>query len=186
MLECIQQSPPTIWQWIGIIAGMLAFGGVILSVPTIFQMFCGKPNIEVMLEGRDIDIGRALFFSMRNKPINKNLRRIGVYRRQADNPFFSFHIRDIETNAMKAQVRKGNLQISQLWKDFEVVHIDNRNTEIIEKDSQKLSPGKYYFELSIRADDYDKKYRAQFTVGEKSNQLDWLLKTFTVVKNGNG
>lgn len=159
-----------------------------VAVSSALQMIWGKPDIEVIIETRDVNNGTSLFFSLRNKPItNHFLRAMGVYRRQADNPFFSFNIRDIETNVIKAQVRKQDLKISQSWEDFEVIHIDNNgHAEITEKDGQILVPGKYYLELSIRADDYDKKYCAQFAVGEKSNQLGWLLETFTVVKNGNG
>jgi hypothetical protein len=135
-----------------IIISIFALG---VAVMYLFQMLGGIPDIEIRFEGRDVNDGRTLLFSLRNRPItNKFLRMMNVYRRQVENPFFIFNIKD---DATKAQIREENLRLSQSWNDFKVIYTDNNGyTRIMERDNQIL-PGKYHFELSIRADDYDKK-----------------------------
>ena len=75
------EAPPAVWQWIGIIVGILAFVGFIVSAPTIFQMFGGKPKIRVSFEKT---LGYKLTCWIKRVPPSKFLSRIGVDRRILD------------------------------------------------------------------------------------------------------
>jgi hypothetical protein len=95
-MDWLFQSPPAPWQWVGIIIGILAFVGFIVSLPTILQMFCGQPNIKIKLRSRDVYEGRVLECQLVNPPITKHLlKRLGVHRRTIDDLVAVFTIEDV-------------------------------------------------------------------------------------------
>src|SRR4030042_4064138 len=80
-MDWLFESPPAFWQWVGIIVGILAFVGFIVSAPTIFQIFFGKPKFRVLYEKT---LGYKLWCLVKSIPPSKFLSSIGVDRRILD------------------------------------------------------------------------------------------------------
>ena len=68
-------------QWTGFVLSVIAFG---LALPTAFQMWWGKPSLEIKLVRDRLNAGVGLTCEIRNKPIERQfLRWLGVCRKAA-------------------------------------------------------------------------------------------------------
>ena len=102
-MNWFSSSPPFLWQWIGLVAGLAALVVAVMALPTVAQMIWGKPHVRVefiipySLNKRNPE--RYLECRLTNPPVNSCLLRIlGVYRRTAENVGARFHIEDAITH----------------------------------------------------------------------------------------
>ncbi|TAJ78947.1 hypothetical protein EPO44_19725 [bacterium] len=72
---------------LSLIVGLIALVMAIVTLPTAFQMYGGKPTIHVQANSDDINSVRVLRYFVRNKPItNSFLNFLGVIRQSTDIP----------------------------------------------------------------------------------------------------
>jgi hypothetical protein len=83
--ECIAAffsiEPGPYWLWGTIILSIIAFGLAILAMPTVLQMFCGRPKISIKLKTAHTTAHKVLQFWVENEPIkSKFLKFVKVTR----------------------------------------------------------------------------------------------------------
>jgi len=67
-----------------LLVSIIALALAIVALPTVFQMFFGRPQLRIVFEETDIDIGRRLECRIYNVAVqNRILKLIGVRRDQA-------------------------------------------------------------------------------------------------------
>lgn len=95
---------------IGIAIGALSLALGLMALPTVFQMFCGRPEIVLATdEFTGSDGARQLYITMRNKVITKRwLTCLGV-ERETGEVMASFSIRDQGTGKYLANGISGHL-----------------------------------------------------------------------------
>ena len=75
---------PDWMQWTDVVLSVIAFGLAVMALPTAFQMWWGKPSLEIKLDRSRIDAGVGLFCLIKNIPIEiQFLRWLGVCRKAA-------------------------------------------------------------------------------------------------------
>ena len=75
---------PDWMQWTVVVLAVIAFGLAVMALPTAFQMWWGKPSLEIKLDRERLNAGVGLFCEITNKPIERQfLRWLGVYRAAA-------------------------------------------------------------------------------------------------------
>ena len=79
-----RQMVPDWMQWTDVVLSVIAFGLAVMALPTAFQMWWGKPSLEIKLDRSQSDAGVGLICEITNKPIERQfLRWLGVFRKAA-------------------------------------------------------------------------------------------------------
>ncbi len=78
------EPPPPLLSWGDIVLSAVAFGLAVVTLPTAFQMWWGRPSLAVEFERERFDSGVGLCCRIRNAPVrNKLLSALGVVRETA-------------------------------------------------------------------------------------------------------
>lgn len=85
LFSAIRRPVPPVWQWSGLAISVIAFVLAIMTLPTAFQMWWGRPEIKIRFVKADRSNMVALQCYIENEPIrSKLLRMLGVHRDSAD------------------------------------------------------------------------------------------------------
>jgi hypothetical protein len=76
-------GPSPIWQWIGLLAGVISLPIAIVSLPSILQFFCGPPRITIEFGDSHRDGLKILRAYIENQQVPRWMRRLGVARQPA-------------------------------------------------------------------------------------------------------
>ena len=75
---------PDWMQWTDVVLSVIAFGLAVMALPAAFQMWWGKPSLEIKFDRNRLDEGVGLICLIENKPIERQfLRWLGVCRKAA-------------------------------------------------------------------------------------------------------
>ncbi len=192
-MNWFSSSPPFLWQWIGLIAGLTALLVAVMTLPTAAQMIWGKPNIEISFKERGDKRENTLFLSclFYNRPIeNRFLRILRVYRRAVDSMSVFFSIENIRESRMvvtdiiaqiysthdtpKASVSLPTSILPTTIDLVKAMHNGKANTIAhYEPKNIDLPAGKYRAIIRIETSEKENKYSKEFTVGLKPEDLRW-------------
>jgi hypothetical protein len=76
ILHVFDSGPPSEWQWIGLVAGLLAFVVGVVVLPTVFQQFWGSPRLRVEYDTHWRNKRRYLLCRVVNDPVRNRLLRL--------------------------------------------------------------------------------------------------------------
>lgn len=82
-MDWLDVAPSAPWQWIGLVGGLVALGLAVVTLPTVFQMIWGRPEVAVDFNTVADSDGVRLQCIIRNKPIGRWLRLLRVVRSPA-------------------------------------------------------------------------------------------------------
>ena len=99
-----ENQPPPDLQWVDIFLSAIAFLVGIVTLPTAFQMWWGKPRLQFEFERKRIRDGVGLNCSITNEPVsNRILKWAGVIRHAANKVRITVTIRDNGTRQFVAR-----------------------------------------------------------------------------------
>ena len=156
------QQPPAPWQWVGLIIGVLAFVGVIVSIPILF---CGRPKLRIDFNTYDAQDGTCMICEIWNEPITKGiLAFLKVHRDQAQDVvafytvkeggsgrvvFKTQHAAPIKTQA-GVRAERVALPASFFPANFLIALANKKDGQVILEDQKtKLEMGEYTVEIKV-------------------------------------
>ena len=163
-----QMVPPPWLEWTAIVVAFAALALAVAALPTVLQMWFGKPSISVEFEKVGISLGVALKCNIINNPVKSRLlKRIGVRRQEARDLGGRVTIRESggkkyvesmrlvfsylkDEGEMRINLHPGNptfvLIAYHKWKDGKPMLSSNGEDG---NDNLELEPGEYDCELSL-------------------------------------
>lgn len=175
------------------IISLIALGVGAMTLPTAFQMWWGKPRLELDLKAREIMGVQTLKCHITNGPIkNKFLRWLGVVRQSTD-VLGMFQVSEagsgkILASGVRAKFsseRDEGLRYQATISSVipiaaPIVVSKNGRTRIYEGDADEhqddivLPRGRYKMTITIvHSHDVIERFRAEFVVGLKSEEVQW-------------
>jgi hypothetical protein len=185
---------PFPWE-LDLIALILGIIGTVLglvALPTVFQMFWGRPNITIDFDSRDFGERHAEVLRCRvfNSPVSgRLLRKMGITRSVA-HIFVTFTVREVGTNRpiienvlTTKQIQEGahstiTLQPSLMPKVFPLVTIESGGESgfVLREGSKRdsdLEVGIYKAIVSVSAAEKNFQASRQFTIGRSLEECYW-------------
>ncbi len=188
---------PDNWEWAGIV---LAGVGLAMAVPSIFQMFWGRPALKVKFENGIKEAERFLPVYLSNPPIkNKFLKTLGVRRGTIQSITAQFRISELGSNTIVITSRqgrlysdddpddKGRLRITlpptfsvaacimvvswDLKCGKAIIPPDRLRNEIV-----SIPEGAYRVQIIFMVDGEKQEESRQFIIGKKPDDLTWVQK----------
>lgn len=188
-MEWIYQEPSAPWQWIGIILGILGFGLASMAIPTVLQMFFGRPQISIEFKEADFPETRALQCHIENEPIRSRvLRSLGVFR-QSTHITVSISLYEQGTEKiifkhapLEINCGQGNgIQIGELtsaWPVITAPFVQRRDSTFAYLNSKKqidIPPGYYFVKLMVVAENKQCIIKERkIHMGNHATELYWL------------
>ena len=177
-------------QWSDVVLSLIAFGLAVVTLPTAFQMWWGKPRIEVNFEKCRVHGGASLVCIVRNRPVdNRILRSLGVRSSPANRIGVFSSIRTSGTKALVGQGRSGinveNVDKSHLvdlyagtkaWVILVIHNDDGSSAKINTLGNQKdisVEPGEYEYEFKLQWGENSIKKMKHFYVGKRPDETNW-------------
>jgi hypothetical protein len=176
------------------IMSIVALVMAVVTLPTVFQMYGGKPSIDVSPNVHDIKGVRVLRFFIRNRPVTSRfLKTIGVVR-QATDILVNFNVCEagsgkVVTNMVRAQLRNERheraMQISLASYIPAIVALiicdEEGSSKIITEEELSagvpVTRGRYRIQFNIiYAHNRHFKFTAEFSVGNKPEDPYWTGK----------
>ena len=192
-------SFPDSWQWVGIV---LAAVGIMVGVPSIFQMILGRPKLILGFDRIEREAERHLAVYLKNSPIsNLSLKKksfwskLGVGRETIESLTVSFRINEAGTGRILIPVRQARIYSDAIdedgtWRttlpptlsDETSVMIamwdNNKKKAIVPPDKTKspfeLGEGVYQIQVIVALDGDPRIYIRQFIVGKNADDLAWV------------
>jgi hypothetical protein len=178
--------------WIGIAALVVAFAALLLALPPLLQMICGRPRVKIKFDVTTEQNAKFLLCAVYNLPIRQRLlKTLGVTRSPTE-IFAAFDIREHGTKKIVASAFRARLR--DVKSDTDGLAVTIRPTlpiifTIVEQDDAgastfnhapsetrrvKLPPGEYFADVSIASDEMTVRKVAQsFTVAAVKDATDW-------------
>ncbi|MXW90492.1 MAG: hypothetical protein F4Z47_01705 [Rhodospirillaceae bacterium] len=173
-------------QWSDVFLSLIAFGLAVVTLPTAFQMWWGKPHLTITFRREGVEAGAVLFLSVSNKPVkNKLLRSIGVRRDAAQNVGAIAEIRESGTNrfigrkTLELSVNRGerSFRVNIFPKSpalaFLIRHKHGEENAEFSDGKIELPQGEYMCELNIIWREEKIVQRRTFAVGGSINNTRW-------------
>ena len=185
--------PPPPWlEWTSIALSLAALVLAAAALPTVLQVWFGKPTISVEFDQQGISPGVALICRVKNKPVeNRLLKRLGVRRQEARELGGRVTIRESEggkyIESLRITFGTGNTE-RQLRLDLHAGHPtlvliayhqwkDGNPTLSLQKDNEeeelKLNPGEYECELVLEWGQDRFETKRTFVVGNDHSKMRW-------------
>lgn len=190
-------APGTGVLWADIIVSFIAFGIALVALPTVLQMFWGRPVLELEFSRAVEDRTRALVVFVKNPPVKSRLLKgLRVRRDTIQSLTASFRVSesgsrkviapilhalfytDEELNPIARQrislpptYTVGTSFSVAVWKDDEegTVLVPDRLRQPL-----RLNPGLYHVQVIMLVDGQQKRYERRFLVGERADDLVWV------------
>lgn len=196
MFDWLGESPAAGLQWVDIVLSFIAFGIAIVALPTIFQMFWGRPTLEVEFTRATKDQQRMLGVFVRNPPVKfKPLKRLGIRRDSIQSLTASFQISEAGSGTVVASIREALFYTDEelepvprerislpptfsVATSFPVAMWMNDGKDVVVapdrlRDVLSLQPGLYRAKITIMVDGEPSRYERKFVVGAKADDLVW-------------
>ncbi len=165
-MDWLFNSPPSIWQWIGIFVGFIA---LILAMVTIPHLIWGKPKITVDWDIAEIDVGKALECKIWNEPLTNKV--INWFTRRDPVEDLNAKLDICEAGSGKvlvscipkikdfsgAYAQRVRLSSSLIPACFSIAVVDKNDNQVYvrngrDTDKQNLAPGKYTAKVELLID----------------------------------
>lgn len=191
-LSFLQAAPPPEIQWILAGISVLALFLALLALPTVFQMFWGRPRLVINFGEQAYSFpqgeGKALMCLISNPPVESPvLRKIGVRRAAADDVFAGIRIYEEGTNRVviphiDAQIlvdrgmprTRCSLPPSIPPFPFIVIAFPPEGGPLA-ANSEPIQNGAYYALIIIGSADQATSAKAHFVVGRTQTETCWGL-----------
>jgi len=194
---------PDNWEWVGIV---LAGVGLLMGVPSMFQMTMGRPKLMLDFDRIVKDRGRDLAIFLKNQQLGNPLegkksiwRKLGVKRDTIESLTASLRISEVGTGKIIIPIMQArifsNADTNNLgtWRttlpptlSFETSLMiamwdENKKKAIVLGDNIRppveLSAGIYKITIIIAVDGEPYNYSRQFIVGNVADDLTWVKPT---------
>ncbi len=104
------QSPPEWLVWVGSIAGIIALGLGVVMLPTVLQMFWGRPSLNTRFEPGVKGRQRWLQVFLENRPIEKQwLKKLGVRGDTLQSLNVSFRLAEVGSGRIIVPIRQARI-----------------------------------------------------------------------------
>ncbi|MGC9953428.1 MAG: hypothetical protein ABSD21_04015 [Rhizomicrobium sp.] len=174
---------------IGIVISVLALGLGLMALPTVFQMFFGRPDFDFGVDEFTGPDGKSLFITLRNKTTKSwFLKKIGVVRETGDIDA-SFNIRQLGTNQPVATLVSGSLHNAALRESglmvrafpgrtigLTVIHMYDDTAHIVDArrdDLETIAPGDYIVDAAFICSERIFRVSKNLRVGEAPHLTFW-------------
>lgn len=184
---------PEEWEWAGIILAAL---GLVMTAPTIFQMFWGRPLVRTRFDRHEQGTERFLNMYLENPPVKSGLiKRLGVRRETLQSLTVAFRISEAGSGKIIAPIRHARIYSDDDPTDagsprislpptysvaacIVVVHWDTqRNKAVVPADRLRpllvLEPGYYLANITLIVDGDPEHIQRRFVVGQSADDLIW-------------
>ena len=164
---------------------MVALAISVMTLPTVFQMFGGKPKIRVEFEKTILDELTVLRCHIWNQPVrNRVLRRLRVVREPVEiSVSFSVErtsgelVAPLVTPTITTEKESGK-QVTLFYHAVParvaIIIIKQNTAFILYDDEKKLKPGGYVVNLDlILSNATMHRYQEKLVIGENANQSYW-------------
>jgi hypothetical protein len=171
--------PPSVsWQWAGIVIGIIALVGTMLTIP---QVIWGRTTLAVKLQTIKKRGGSLLQCLFYNAPItNPVLKILNVDRKNLEGLLVWYEIEDANHKQVAlgqvSQIKQGGqilkkpVVIPSSWEEieFDIVLVNKNDTNYFGgNNGKRLTPQKYYINLRFFYSGRQKDYRDWFIVSQK-------------------
>lgn len=196
MFDWLGESPAAGVQWVDVILSFTAFGIAIVALPTILQMFWGRPLLRVEFDRAVEDQERMLAVYLKNPPIkSRTLSRMGVRRESIQSLAASFQIAEVGSGRVLDPIRHGIFFTDEeleprpkervalpptysVATSFGVAKwMPDTNSVVVPPDRLRgalpLAAGYYLAKVVVMVDGEPKNYERRFKVGANPDDLVW-------------
>jgi hypothetical protein len=172
------------------VAGIvLALIGIVMALPPLLQMFCGRPELEFSADEFTGPDGKQLIIHFKNKSTSRLLRKFGVERtignvlgffdiqEQGTNKFIQ---KDIAGVMLCAPLGESGLQVPALpgfSVGMSIVQTKGANTWICDAKAETMAPigvGDYTVFATIFCGEQLHKIRKNFKIGSAEYLTFWV------------
>jgi hypothetical protein len=182
----------------GFIVGIIALLVSIMAIPTILQMFFGRPRLTFEADDFTGPEGRILVLAIKNPPItNRFLRLMGVERESGDVIAF-FDIQELGTGKLIARTVTGLLQCAPLQTiglqarslpgftvGLTVISTRESSASIVDARPEKviaISPGHYIAHIAVVRGQDTYRIDQTFTVGRVDHETIWYERNVVSIR----
>ncbi|MGO9786668.1 MAG: hypothetical protein ACLPL5_07665 [Stellaceae bacterium] len=176
----------------GIVISVVALGLGLMALPTVFQMFFGRPKLDLGEDEYTGPDGKSLFITVKNRPIkNRFLKFIRVVREVGDVSAF-FDIQQQGSNLFVAKDISGSLHNSALRESglmvrafpgrtigLTVIHFEKGTAYVVDARAQggfkELPEGDYVVNAVIFCGEQIYKIKKLLKVGKEAHLTFWVL-----------
>jgi hypothetical protein len=190
-MNWIHHAPSALWQWIGLVAGLLGLAISIMALPTVLQMLWGRPKPSVEFQSNRASSFVSLQCHIANAPIRSRvLRRIGITR-QATKITTAIRVSEQGTGKLLVadMVSTSNglggpsSDISELTNVWPLVVApigwlrEESNPSLHTKaHTQPIAEGNYVVEITVRTEHgLRRTFRKNVHIGRNPDEMYWTI-----------
>jgi hypothetical protein len=176
-----------------LIIAILALGLGAMALPTVFQMFWGRPDIRAEFVETIDEHGKRLTCYLVNRPVGVFLSKLGV-RRDAGSVFADFVVREVGNDRVAVDTTRALIRDVSAWEAGEgalraavhspfpvgfpiLFHRFGHEAVVIDllhNTRVTIAPGRYCVAVAVSEGNTLREFRHEFSVGVTTEQTYWL------------